>query len=360
MPRRTERGFTLVEMLVALAVGTLFVVGILQLLDTSSELSRRESALSDAQENVRYATYSLVRTARMTGGGGLPFVVEDSGGSGDDVWVGGQILTQQSGAVTVDLNNVSIQTAPGTDVVILRGFFEQSPFFVSRTDVDVSGGQVTITESPGGTLRNPMDGIPASGAFGDRLVAFLGRGQQYAVAKVTNAGGTVADSGGPGGDVLTLPFENAGAFHGLNADPSEDLPTILNEIEVYRIGILDSYVFYVDPEWNLRRVRNRPGANVPDEVLAIDIGNLQAALGLDTNEDATVDTWQAAPVAATVAAENPVALRITVLGRTPFRIPDWTEPADTFAVEDLTAATVDREAKWRRMQVIAGLRNYIL
>jgi hypothetical protein len=52
-------------------------------------------------------------------------------------------------------------------------------------------------------------------------------------------------------------------------------------------------------------------------------------------------------------------MRITVLGRTDRMVPGWTEPAATFAVEDMDADDVDRTAKWRTIEVAAALRNYL-
>ena len=47
------------------------------------------------------------------------------------------------------------------------------------------------------------------------------------------------------------------------------------------------------------------------------------------------------------------------------QVADWTEPAATFQeadgsmVADLNLNTIDRFAKWRRIQVEAALRNYL-
>jgi hypothetical protein len=48
------------------------MVGMLNLLDTSTKVSQLESSLADTQENVRFAAYHVMRTARMMGGGGMP------------------------------------------------------------------------------------------------------------------------------------------------------------------------------------------------------------------------------------------------------------------------------------------------
>lgn len=362
---RRDAGFTLVELLVALLVASLFMIGMLQILDTSTRLSKTESAVSDVQENVRYGAYAVLRAARMTGGSGLPYST-DTG-----LWVSGQVLNNQSSSISVDANGRSIEVAPGSDVLILRGFFEQAPFFTKPSGISLS--QVTIQENPPNAhvQRNPMDAVATTNAFQNRLLAFMGQrtdNQQpgWWIGCVGNTGGTVTDSGGPEGRVLTLPYSGAsrlGGFDALNAASStlagQDTPAL----HVYRVGVLESYVFYVSPQHELRRLRNNvgPASGVPDEVLAIDVGSLQVATGLDTDGDGEVDSWSNTPTAAALAPPNPpLAYRITVLGRTPFEVLDWNEPAGTFAVEDLPIAAVNRRAKWRRLQVVAMLRNFVL
>ena len=56
-------------------------------------------------------------------------------------------------------------------------------------------------------------------------------------------------------------------------------------------------------------------------------------------------------------------MRITVLGRTPFPVAEWVEPVATFdnsGVHDMAIGVFDRSAKWRRIDVEAALRNYLL
>jgi hypothetical protein len=55
-----------------------------------------------------------------------------------------------------------------------------------------------------------------------------------------------------------------------------------------------------------------------------------------------------------------MAMQLAVFGRTPFEVREWTEPVDTFAGFDLDPDLVNRGAKWRRMQVTASLRNFVL
>jgi hypothetical protein len=83
-----------------------------------------------------------------------------------------------------------------------------------------------------------------------------------------------------------------------------------------------------------------------------------------------IDTWSSTATAAQAAAGTVGAMRITVLGRTPFDVRDlsgagagWREPVATFQIDGdpaLDASLFNRGAKWRRMDVTAGLRNFTL
>ncbi|MCJ7754153.1 MAG: prepilin-type N-terminal cleavage/methylation domain-containing protein, partial [Thermoanaerobaculales bacterium] len=148
----TKRGFTLIEVVVAMAVFAIFMIGILNLLDTSTNISEIEKALSDTQENVRFAAYHLMRTTRMTGGAGMPFA-GDGGGTGS--WIAGELLSNQSGSLATPYPFGNIDVLDGTDVLTVRGFFEVPPFFVEKTAVNTSLGRIEIEESAAGRLINP-------------------------------------------------------------------------------------------------------------------------------------------------------------------------------------------------------------
>ncbi len=110
----TSSGFTLIEMLVAIAIFTILMIGLLNLLDNSTRISKIESALADTQENVRYATYHLMRTARMMGGSTMPFV---RGGGAGNAWVAGEV--HDNPATNFSIWGTSLDNMPGSDILIL-------------------------------------------------------------------------------------------------------------------------------------------------------------------------------------------------------------------------------------------------
>jgi hypothetical protein len=349
MRNHRSAGFTLVELIVAVGLMAIIFVGVLNMFDSSSKVSKVESALADTQENVRFAAYHITRTARMAGGGDMPFA------RADGTWVGGQVFNNRSGNVTTDWG--TIQVAPGTDVITLRGFFEVAPFFTDRFDVDTSSTTVTVRElrtpTAGADIINPLNEVPGPGSLVGRGIVFMGR-RQFAVGEVTAA--SIVDASPDRHLVMTFAGGSA-PWPALNPGGSA-LSSGEPNFDVYRVGILDSYTYFVDPDFVLRRVGANTG--LAGEPVAVNIGSLQVDLGIDNDGDGDVDLWSPTATAAQVAAANLVAMQIGVFGRTPFVVQNWTEPVDTFAGFDLNVNQVNRGAKWRRMQVAASLRNFIL
>ena len=350
------KGFTLIEVVVALAVFAIFMIGILNLLDTSTKISEIEKALTDTQENVRFAAYHVMRTARMTGGAGIPFA-GDVAGTGS--WIAGELNSNQTGSFTTPYPLGSIDVLDGADVLTVRGFFEIPPFFVDKTAVNTSLGRIEIDESAGGRLINPgIDSVEVATLDGRGLV-FMGeldRGE-YVVGEVGESS-TLVDAAPDRTLTVMISGEPAAWWAGLNPSGTATTPSF----EVFQVAVMDSYTYFVDPEFRLMRLRadgSAQGATL--QPVAVNIGGLQIDLGVDTNADGQVDSWQSAPTAAGISGNRVLSMRITVLGRTPVGIPGWEEPAATFLVggDTQTVDAAGRQAKWRTIEVVATLRNYL-
>jgi hypothetical protein len=277
----------------------------------------------------------------------------------DGTWLCGVLQNNQTGSVTTDLGTV--QVASGSDVLTLRGFFESPPFFTNRFDVRPDLSRVTVRErrvkgDAASPVINPLDNIDPNGLV-NRGVAFMGRGE-YAVGKVIAA--TFNGEADPDRQ-LEITFDGGdGPWPSLNPSGSA-LSGTEPTFNVYRVGILNSYSYFVAPDNTLVRQRaDASGSRI--EPVAVNIGSLQVVFGIDTTGDGTVDTWSSTPTAAQAAAGTVGAMRITVLGRTPFTVKEWREPVATFQIQNdsLSASLFNRGAKWRRMDVTAGLRNFIL
>ncbi len=380
--RPADSGFTLIEMLVAIAIFVILMVGLLNLLDNSTKVSKLEAALSDTQENVRYATYHLMRTARMMGGTIMPFA---RGGAGGNAWVAGEV--HDNVATNFAIFGTNLDNMPGSDVLVLRGFFDVAPFFIGETpsgpDVNSSSKTVRIREHSDVTttprLINDLSayasianvfvdrGLIISSSEGPLQVApGLWTNGMYMVAEITASTGVTGTA--PNRQIL-LTYAAAAAWDGLNLDGAAIVAGDPAFPGRSRAGILEAYAYYVDNNMVLRRLAQRDvtSGNGPQPV-AVNIGNLQVELGIDADGDSflnPVSEWDASPTLAEALQGNgAVAMRLTVLGRTPFEVPDWTEPARTFAgAGNMTApapgSSGPRHAKWRRMEVAVALRNFL-
>jgi hypothetical protein len=352
------------RLLLPLLVVAIGVVVVSRIGDQPATDPRVVTALAEVQENVRQAAYHLLRLARMSGGGGLPM-------ASGDTWVAVQIHNNVDGVIDEELAG-SVTALVGSDVLTLRGFFEQHPFFVdpNRGDIKLSGdrGAVSVPTTPAFGRVGPT-AVPSAGSG----IVLMGR-SRYAVAEVSAvpAGSgwlrepsdhdqpqqSVAEEGSIklgfiGGTLPWSRFNSGGTY----------LPP---RFPVYQVGFLDSYTYYVDPQLRLMRVRGRSnGASAPEPV-AMHIGGLQVAMAVDVNLDGQIEAseWFQDPDPELVAGGNPRMLRVTVLGQTPFTIDGWVEPAETFAVEDMeppasAGAAVDPlRARWCRIQVTALLRSF--
>ncbi len=353
--RINSKGFTLIEMLVVIALLAIIMIGLLNLLDTSSKISVVQTELADTQENVRFAAYHIMRTARMMGSSALPFAA-DLGGT--DSWFAGELISNAVNTAATPFGIVDV--ARGSDVLTMRGFFEISPFFTDGTGV--GGTSITISESNDDpTVINPTVSEVDTANLEGRGIFFMGKMDQreYAVGQIA-AGSSWDDSLRE----LTINF-GPGSTQWSSLNPAGVDLTGSVPIEVHRVGVLESYTYYVDPDFTLQRMR-ADASGATSEPVAVNIGNLQFELCVDTDGDNVCNGgWLAAPTATQVAAGSVIGMRITVFGRTDREVPDWVEPMSTFqtatgtAIADLNVNDLNRFARWRRMEVAAALRNYL-
>ena len=226
---------------------------------------------------MRYATYHLVRTARMLGGGAIP-MVQDNGGGGF-VWATAEVNSDPGTAATTVLGSFS-DVLDGSDVITLRGFFEQSPFFVVRTTVTVSGSTTTAVISEVGN-EDAFASVPGTNPFLEKGIAFMGGQQQYAVGRVTS--GTLTGTA-PNRTLTLVADAGPGTLYSNLNDPASGYPP---SYPVTRVAVLDTYVYYVRDDFQLVRIRagddGGGGTTIGPEPVAINIGGLQVALGLDTS-----------------------------------------------------------------------------
>lgn len=269
---RSQAGFSLVELLVSLVIIVVIATGALAMFDRSNRMAKVETSVSDAQQNARYASYQIVRYARMAGAGGLP--VSTSGvQQGVTLSLGTSSYHGSSGLHL--LNNLNSSTDSvciggscgnagahhirvGTDALHIRGIID-NPIYDLGTSSFTSGtgtlvihactkftdptatndsahpcypnGQNDVSFFNGWTAASPQRLFMMSDALGN-----------IGIALVTNA---VYAAAGDGTNkptaTLTLGTTNAYA-NSLNS--SGAFPTGLTTPT--RGGVLDDFVYFID------------------------------------------------------------------------------------------------------------------
>lgn len=264
--RSRRRGFTLVELLVALAMLSIVFVAALVLLDTTSRVTRTQIARADIQQSVRIAHEEMARKLRTAGRGGL---------LGETT-----TLTLPTGvALEVDNNVAADRTLfpsdgnspdvmENTDIVTVRGIFD-NPLFYTRpleSDTDLytfdtvlgTGSVVIERTTPDGGFSQDLELLEEmreKNREGEAVVIVSPFSDDvYGVASVDWASSTFNAAN----DTFTLAFKFQADPALINADdPGSDVDaaSVLSSAgafpeDLYRsgfrtIGILEEYRYFI-------------------------------------------------------------------------------------------------------------------
>ncbi len=298
-----QRGFTLIEVVVATLITVEVILAALALFDFHNRLARVQGQVTDMQQSLRVAQYEMVKLTREAGRGGLPGVVHAN------------TLNQAYGAVGVR-NNVtpaadqvaigfssSPKAVDGTDILIVRGAFSLPVFTLDPSGpgkLSLTGGTGTPATAIAGSVivcaATPtniaqditplISAVSAAGAAGqvEPLLLVGSRSDvDYAVVEL-NPANSVLNANQPTcpaspffpngvkigfnitGDATAQAFQQLGAVTGTTG-----LPPLMNAAAT--LGILEEYRYYIrqdttpnalgDPVRHLSRARMYPGTETP-------------------------------------------------------------------------------------------------
>ena len=302
--RAANAGFSLVELMLALALGLVVVTGIVQLFVGNSQTYSVLNGQARLQENARFAMEFISRAARSSGFFGcapqtvnivkglrgnwnaipefdMTQAVQGYNGNGDGTWSPTlATLPRTSGATNVNVyipgNGIDTnEIAPGTDVLVLRGI--QSPG-QRLTQVLQPTGDPIIT-APGG---NPGFGVNdivlvsnCEQAVMFRVTGMNVAGDEATLLHATSAAGTLYENAdnvdSPTGQVpFTLSF--LGRSYGQDAS----------------VGALETTYFFVAPGLGLDNDGNptsalwqKVGSAAPVELVQ-GVEDLEVLFGVDT------------------------------------------------------------------------------
>lgn len=321
--RPRQAGFSLIELMVSIAVMVIVIIGILMLFDLNTKLARAQTNLAEMQQSVRVAQYTMLRNTRMAGRGNLPVGTLPAGFSlavRDDVASGGGSTDLAIGYPG------SPQVVAGSDVLTVRGVFSNPIWQLNHLEagtfsVGSAGGEVvgtlrildrshTFVDQPTESLVQSIEaGIPEALVLTSPLDDDI-----FAVVEVDPDASNVTNPAD-----LAIAFRYTGGTHtdryeALTASPGGMgvFPPALNSVAF--VGILEEYRYYVRAERavpgddsselrpRLAEARMFPGTEVPYQVppfdaadppsartdVADNILDLQIALGIDLDDDGIV------------------------------------------------------------------------
>lgn len=282
MIRMRQAGLSLVELMIAMVIGLLLMLGVIQVFIASQAASRLSEGVARVQENGRFALDFLERDVRMAGHMGCVndqgHIVRELGspristgatpgnGSPLDFNVSvqgyeapgtapGNTLVAGGGSIPANLPAAIAALAPapmpGSDILVLR--------FLAPEGVPVTGvTSTTLTMEAAKGARLTENGVAAPTLFG-----------------IADCGGAEVFRGSVSGNTVTATGANLSRFV-----PAPQAPTMVYRAEslVYYVGINAA-----TQQPGLRRARgNSAGTYAINEELVEGVENMQLLFGQDT------------------------------------------------------------------------------
>lgn len=347
MTAKNQRGVTIIELMIGLALGTFLLAGVLQIYVSSSQAYRTNEALSRVQESGRFALDFIMPELRQAGfkgscTGPVNNLLNEAGAgySADlfDIDTGIFGWNDASGPHTL------VGYRAGTDVVLIKHASVNLGVTASG-NTPINANNINLTGA---------SGVPA----GTIVVVADAEGcdvfQSRSNANANNLSRGASNSNpGPGN-------KNPGSFNFSKA--------YQNDMEI--LG-LRSVIFYVGTgtggSTSLRRVRFDRGtlADAIDEELVEGVIDMQICYGVDTNDDREADTFVNAGGVAANQWPSVVAARVTIVAVSPQENVSTGGQTLSFSDCDGTVLTRDQsnypELGQRRLAQVftstVGLRN---
>jgi prepilin-type N-terminal cleavage/methylation domain-containing protein len=346
-PSSRDAGFTLVELLVSLAVTAVLILGVLATFDLSSRVNRVQMSVADLQQSMRVAQNEVVKMARMTGRGGLP---------GNQAILLANNVASGTKLVSTEPRSEVLE---GTDIIRVRGVISGSLYQIEYLDGAVfgapnasgDGGFVVVLEKAAGVPQD-LTALQKAAKVGETLVLVTPFDTYFVVTPASAPGDPTVFKGTLKGLRIDFNHNDAnGALGGV---------AVASQTAVAYLGVLEEYAFYVrkDVTGNspkLARARLTPGMGTayegnPDNVImdiADNIMDLQAVSTFVTPGLGLPD------------------LRITTLARSERRDPGkYLGPLLPATLEDHAYATAhaynsdsQRRYRWRVVRSNVDMRN---
>ncbi len=268
--KRSIRGLSLIELMIALLIGSILMIGVVQVFAASRTAYQLSEGMSRVQENGRFALDYLQRDIRMAGHFGC--VNDQARGQ-----INGALNSHFAANGPMDFGfsvrgyenasppgiTLSPTRVAGTDSIVLRFMTGNG---VPVTSIDIAGSSVDVDPSKWSVLTD--GGVAAPAIFGLSDCAF--------------ADVFIADSTNPGAGRVVAPNTVDLGRYGVASD--EGGPTMLyrGEAVVYYIGL------GAGGQPSLWRARINKDGSSNSEELVEGIENMQFRYGMDRNAVGTL------------------------------------------------------------------------
>lgn len=292
-------GVSLIELMIALAIGTVLVLGLVQVFAASRAAYQMSEGLSRVQENARFAMDFVQRDLRMAGHYGCAtdqsHRLDDSGSAGDRIALHFPTPVDYPRDFSVSVQGYEANgTGPGSEVTLgepVAGWSPTLPSEISELGA-VEGSDIlvlrylygegvpldTLDASAGDTIISVASnrwGALTAGGVGEPLLFGLSDCHQVDIFSV-GSGGVNATGG-----IVTVPGGAVGGRYGATTGILENLGE--TQLRLYR-G--ESIVYYVAEgatgRPSLFRARSNGAAYVPTELVE-GIESMQLLYGLDVS-----------------------------------------------------------------------------
>jgi hypothetical protein len=151
--RRSDGGFTLIELALSMMVTVEVILGALLVFDFNSNLARVQTQVTDMQQSLRVGQYEMTRMARMAGRGSLPATTP---ARPYPMGASLEVRNNVDGSAISDDLAIGFPGTPkvalGTDVLTVRGVFSNP---VYQLDFATPAGKLVLS---GVSPTGPTDG----------------------------------------------------------------------------------------------------------------------------------------------------------------------------------------------------------
>ncbi len=330
-PPAAARGFSLIELLVAMLIAVEILVAGALVFDFNNRMAQVQTQITDLQQSLRIAQTDMARLVRMAGRGGLPSELAPGAvfNPSDPIpALSGLALEVRSNVTSANHfvgrgTTVSPAAIDGTDILTIRGCLSTSVYqlnpleFEWDPDDDGVANQASLVinkisvagvRQPLKPLLDEINAYPSGPGIKGKLILVSPESRSvYGIAEITGVptvGGSASDP-----DSLTftttLKLDTNSPLNPIDTDlvvPARRFPPKMTAsygcfLEEYRYYVYEKAGDALTPQFpRLARARFEPGTEEPYQGdsanfqldLADGVFDLQVALGLDTDYPSTV------------------------------------------------------------------------